>query len=226
LKNLIAIFRKVLLGLAYIHSKGIIHRDLKPQNIMIDEATMTPKLIDFGLSLLFNAKTDKKKFKRCGTIGYMAHEVISNVNEKKKCYDCKCDMFSFGIIAHMMLMGFNPIKGQNYIETVKKNEECVIVLDEKQILSKYHTCGYEFLDRLLQKESIDRWSAEEALRSAFINQKFEGESEIVQSRIKEILEEKELEAQYECEDEQVTILKFKNFEPKKKMEQLPNNGGF
>lgn len=49
------------------------HRDLKPQNIMIDQATMTPKLIDFGLSLLYNAKTDKKRFKRCGTMGYMAY---------------------------------------------------------------------------------------------------------------------------------------------------------
>lgn len=42
--------------------------------------------------------------------------------DKKKTYDCKCDMFSFGIIAHMMLLGYNPIKGGNYNETVKKNE--------------------------------------------------------------------------------------------------------
>jgi serine/threonine protein kinase len=51
----------------------------------------------------------------------MAYEVISNVSDKKKSYDSKCDMFSFGIIAHMMLMGFNPLKGKNYNETVKKN---------------------------------------------------------------------------------------------------------
>jgi serine/threonine protein kinase len=49
------------------------HRDLKPQNIMIDEVSMTPKLIDFGLSLLYGPKTDKKRFKRCGTMGYMAY---------------------------------------------------------------------------------------------------------------------------------------------------------
>ncbi len=97
------------------------HRDLKPQNIMIDESTMTPKLIDFGLSLLYGPKTDKKRFKRCGTMGYMAHEVITNSADKKKAYDCKCDMFSFGIIAHMMLVGYNPLKGKNYNETVKKN---------------------------------------------------------------------------------------------------------
>jgi serine/threonine protein kinase len=49
------------------------HRDLKPQNIMINETTKAPKLIDFGLSLLFSPKTDRKKYKRCGTMGYMAY---------------------------------------------------------------------------------------------------------------------------------------------------------
>lgn len=98
----------------HLHKNQIIHRDLKPQNIMIDPVTLAPKLIDFGLSLLFNNKTDKKRFKRCGTMGYMAYEVIHNTVDKKKAYDCKCDMFSFGIIVHMMLLGYNPIKGKNY----------------------------------------------------------------------------------------------------------------
>lgn len=59
-------------------------------------------------------------------MGYMAYEVIHNTADKKKSYDCKCDMFSFGIIVHMMLLGYNPIKGKNYNETVQKNEECLI----------------------------------------------------------------------------------------------------
>lgn len=132
---------------------------------MIDQNTMTPKLIDFGLSLLYNNKTDKKRFKRCGTMGYMAYEVIHNTNEKKKIYDYKCDMFSFGIIAHMMLLGFNPLKGKNYNETVQKNEECNIVLDKDEIISKYDSSCYEFLEGLLQKDPTKRWSAQEALES-------------------------------------------------------------
>lgn len=78
--SLLALFKKVLEGLHHIHCQNIMHRDLKPQNIMVDPLTMVPKLIDFGLSLLFNQNTDRKKFKRCGTMGYMAYEVIHNTS--------------------------------------------------------------------------------------------------------------------------------------------------
>ena len=37
-------------------------------------------------------------------MGYMAYEVIKNNSENRKIYNYKCDMFSFGIIAHMMLL--------------------------------------------------------------------------------------------------------------------------
>jgi len=36
-------------------------------------------------------------------------------------YDCKSDMFAFGIIAHMLLLGSNPIRGKTYKDTVNKN---------------------------------------------------------------------------------------------------------
>lgn len=66
---------------------------------------------------------DKNKYQKCGTMGYMAFEVLQTVNNKFKPYDNKCDMLSFGIIMHMMLMGWNPLKGKNYSETVFKNTE-------------------------------------------------------------------------------------------------------
>jgi serine/threonine protein kinase len=47
-------------------------------------------------------------------MGYIAPEVIANTSENRKPYDTKADMFSFGIIAHMLLFQKNPLKGHNY----------------------------------------------------------------------------------------------------------------
>jgi hypothetical protein len=35
-------------------------------------------------------------------------------------------MFAFGIIAHMLLLGFNPLKGKAYKDTVTNNMKAII----------------------------------------------------------------------------------------------------
>jgi serine/threonine protein kinase len=73
---IITLLRQILEGIKNIHDVGIIHRDLKPQNILINLNTMKPYIIDFGLSLLMDENVTNKSYKRCGTMGYMAPEVI------------------------------------------------------------------------------------------------------------------------------------------------------
>ena len=43
------VFRQVVEGLQYCHSKGIVHRDMKLDNLLLDE-TGTVKICDFGVS--------------------------------------------------------------------------------------------------------------------------------------------------------------------------------
>jgi eukaryotic-like serine/threonine-protein kinase len=45
-----AIIRRVCTGLAAVHESGLVHRDVKPSNIMIEDRTARPVLIDFGLA--------------------------------------------------------------------------------------------------------------------------------------------------------------------------------
>lgn len=110
----IYILKEILYCLIEIHKLNIIHRDIKPHNIIVDLTTKSVKLIDFGLSLLYDNNTPLARFMRCGTIGYIAPEVVNNNEMNRKVYDTKSDIFGFGIIAHMLLMGSNPLRGKTY----------------------------------------------------------------------------------------------------------------
>jgi serine/threonine protein kinase len=41
-------FAQLLSGVKHIHANGFCHRDIKPENCMVEAATDTLKIIDFG----------------------------------------------------------------------------------------------------------------------------------------------------------------------------------
>ena len=95
----------LLKGIKYLHEQKIIHRDLKIDNILFKQdlnvnAEENVKIVDFGLSthLAQNSRLDRL-FVRCGTPGYIAPEVLTADSID---YDEKCDVFSLGIILHIM----------------------------------------------------------------------------------------------------------------------------
>lgn len=74
------IFRQIVAGLNYIHSKNICHRDLKPDNILLEKDQQV-KLIDFG----FSVEAEEKKLTTfCGTPSYMAPEIVRRKEYKGK----------------------------------------------------------------------------------------------------------------------------------------------
>ncbi len=102
------IFRQIVSGVDYIHSRNIIHRDLKPGNIFLLQHTMQVKIGDFGLSCLDTIEKKKSvepdklsvldssnsKTKGIGTPVYASPEQIDG----RENYDTQSDMYSLGII--------------------------------------------------------------------------------------------------------------------------------
>merc|ERR1712130_125783 len=103
---------KLLDATQYLHSLGIVHRDLKPENILcLDEEDDTKIVIsDFGLSKF--AEPHIKMTMPCGTLTYIAPEVIS-MKARKKGYGKKVDLWSIGCMMHMLVRGTLPFDGKS-----------------------------------------------------------------------------------------------------------------
>ena len=89
---------KLLGALECMHSKNIMHRDIKPENLILKdmENSYDIKLADFGLATVVTTQGEYL-FKRCGTPGYVAPEILAD--EK---YDQKVDVFSAGVILYIL----------------------------------------------------------------------------------------------------------------------------
>ncbi|KAM5282477.1 LOW QUALITY PROTEIN: ribosomal protein S6 kinase alpha-2-like [Hipposideros larvatus] len=102
---------ELALALDHLHSLGIIYRDLKPENILLDEEGHI-KITDFGLSKEA-IDHDKRAYSFCGTIEYMAPEVVN-----RRGHTQSADWCSFGVLMFEMLMGSLPFQGKDRKETM------------------------------------------------------------------------------------------------------------
>uniref|UniRef100_A0A3P9QDC3 non-specific serine/threonine protein kinase n=1 Tax=Poecilia reticulata TaxID=8081 RepID=A0A3P9QDC3_POERE len=82
---------ELALALDHLHNLGIVYRDLKPENILLDEAGHI-KLTDFGLSKE-SVDADKKAYSFCGTVEYMAPEVVN-----RRGHTQSADWWSLGVL--------------------------------------------------------------------------------------------------------------------------------
>ncbi|KAI5508155.1 protein serine/threonine kinase protein [Trichomonas vaginalis G3] len=112
----IAIVKRIAEGLEYLHKRGIAHRDIKSENIVFD-GNFNPKIIDFGL-----CKENPNNLETyCGTMNYMAPEVIKTCNYNGK----KADIWSFAITAHVIMtsqMPINYMSEAKFVHDVKKGK--------------------------------------------------------------------------------------------------------
>lgn len=127
-KDMVVVMRNFLDALVHIHENGIMHRDLKPENILLrDESNICDIVIaDFGLATLYTLPLSEILFKRCGTPGFVAPEILAYKDGQETFYDEKCDIFSAGVIFHILLTGKKPFAGSDYKEILKLNRNCSI----------------------------------------------------------------------------------------------------
>ena len=73
-----------------------------------------------------------------------------------KSYGYKCDVFSFGVVCYMLLMGCNPLAGKT--ETQRKMSSNVEIKEE-EVVEKYGYCCLVFLRKMLAANPKHRYTA-------------------------------------------------------------------
>lgn len=148
---------QMLLAVNYLHSHGIVHRDLKLQNFLYaSQDSELLKLIDFGVSTFWSGG---KAFmdEDCGTLGYMAPEVISGQG-----YTNKCDLWSIGVIAYFLLSGSPPFSGRlDMMQFSIQQARYDMTTPEKW--GQVSDSAKDFVKKLLLRDPRERLSAVEAM---------------------------------------------------------------
>ncbi|KAF3785262.1 Serine/threonine-protein kinase AtPK2/AtPK19 [Nymphaea thermarum] len=90
---------EILSAVSHLHANGVMHRDLKLENILLD-ADGHVMLTDFGLAKQFEENTRSNSL--CGTVEYMAPEIVLGKGHDKAAY-----WWSVGILLFVL-----PIRNQ------------------------------------------------------------------------------------------------------------------
>ena len=78
-RDLKLLIRRLMEALHHLHQKSIMHRDLKPENLLLKSKDnyYDITIADFGLATQVNVPLQNILFKRCGTPGFVAPEVLA-----------------------------------------------------------------------------------------------------------------------------------------------------
>ncbi|ODV86495.1 hypothetical protein CANARDRAFT_188781, partial [[Candida] arabinofermentans NRRL YB-2248] len=181
---------QILQALSYLHLKGVVHRDLKLDNILImDVPIKYPYVVlaDFGIAKqnLPLSYSQAREFSNSqlmytvvGTAEYAAPEinllgkrkekVYLTEEEKTRGYDEKVDVWSLGIIVHILLSGVSPFYSESVDVILLKVNKGKLDFRSSQWVN-VSSSAKNFISMCLTLDPMRRLNVEGCLKHEWLN---------------------------------------------------------
>ncbi|KAJ3669455.1 hypothetical protein LUZ60_011405 [Juncus effusus] len=159
-KHAAALMKELISTLKYLHEMGVAHRDIKPNNILFTKSGQM-KLADFGLAARVG---EGRSLSGCvGTPYYMAPEILDD--EEGGTYDQNVDIWSAGVLLHLLLVGRLPFEGRSkaVFEAIRASPELDFHTEEWR-WSYVSYNARDLLGKMLRRDASCRISLDEILR--------------------------------------------------------------
>ena len=140
-----------------MHSQSIIHRDIKPDNLLVAEDD-TLKVVDFGVSEMFEKPDSMKIKKSAGSPAFLAPELCSPHGEVS---GTAADIWSMGVCLYCLRYGKIPFNRPSVLDMYEaiQTEEPKIPEDEDSVFA-------DIMAKLLEKDPEQRITMEQLRVSA------------------------------------------------------------
>ncbi|EGR31838.1 hypothetical protein IMG5_100910 [Ichthyophthirius multifiliis] len=146
--------KQIALAIQFLHNQNIFHRDLKLENILIQNGVI--KICDFGCANYSSKIFKKRSF--CGTLEYLAPEIIQN-----QIYDKEIDIWALGIICFELNAGFTPFARNTESNT------CQAIQKDMVLYPKHFSQNLiEFLESILKKNQYERICINQLLENKWL----------------------------------------------------------
>lgn len=152
-------FFQIAKTVSFLHKNNIIHRDIKPENLLFDD-DYNIKLCDFGWACSIDYSKERSTF--CGTMEYMAPEILNKEN-----YSKGIDIWALGILLFELVHGHPPFGSEDrHMDYHEMLEEIKIngFVTKSGVSDNY--C--DLLNKMLEIDSSKRITIEDVLQHPFV----------------------------------------------------------
>lgn len=135
-----------------MHAQGVIHRDIKPDNLLVSQDDVL-KVVDFGVSEMFEKKGDMMVAKSAGSPAFLAPELCGKHGEVS---GPAVDIWSMGISLYCLKYGKIPFNKPSVMEMYE-----AIKTDEPKLPEDEDATFVDLMHRLLDKNPDTRITMDE-----------------------------------------------------------------